>query len=295
MKIFQNVLAFFKAPFFLLKIIRIRRKDEVLIAIPPKFGDMVYGMMFAKQYKVETGKKIAVFCSERYKKYVENYSCVDRIVTYKGTSGEKYAYFHAVGIGYFFKRSHFGNGKIIYAAPPPYFFKNKNVVDIYTEDIFKLKNKNCELLNIKTDIKIKSIENFEENKNRIVVLNSFSDSYVKECSSFFKKIAEILNSKGYLIYSNVVGDQKPVENTIALRCPIEELYFVCQKAKAFITVRSGVLDFVLATKCQKLIIYMKKNAFKYHSVEQFNSNIKEFEIYDKQKESQFLNMIEKTF
>ena len=60
--------------------------------------------------------------------------------------------------------------------------------------------------------------------------------------SFFQIIADDLSSKGFELYTNVVGDQTPLNGTRALNCSIYELFAICNKVRAFISVRSGILD-----------------------------------------------------
>lgn len=292
-KFIQHVCAFFSFPFFYRKIRKARVKDEALIVLAPKFGDTVYGMIYVNEFKKETNKKIAVYCSDSDVKFLKSYGCIDRFITHPKNIYYQSKIFLAIFFKFFFDRK-CKNKDIIYTAPPQYLFHNRNALDIYKNTIFSLKKDSKQLLNL-NEKKITSIQNFDEIKDRIIIFNSFSNSHKSKCTNLMQQAADLLMKKGFIIYCNVVGDQKPLKNTFALNCPVDELFSICNAVRGFVTIRSGVADFVAGTSCEKVVLYMEKNFLKICSIASLNDNIHEFEVLSKEDQSQFLKFINKTF
>lgn len=106
-------------------------------------------------------------------------------------------------------------------------------------------------------IPITSIPNFEENKNHISVINVYSSSnrLSEAVENVMNGVVCILRRKGYIVYSNVIGDQKPLEHTQPLRCSVLELYNIADEIPVIVSVRSGVMDWVVSTASKKFVLY----------------------------------------
>lgn len=59
----------------------------------------------------------------------------------------------------------------------------------------------------------------------------------------------------YSIYTNVIGEQKPINGTQELRCSIYELFEVVKKSSLVISTRSGILDYLVPTDIDMFVIY----------------------------------------
>ena len=289
----QRVGAFFSIPFLYRKLEKERKPGETIVVLAPKFGDSVYAMLYVEEFKKETNRKIAVYCSEANLKYFKNYECVDRFITHKSNEFNQSRIFMGCWFKFLFKRKCL-NKDIIYTVPPQYFYNERNSIDIYQNVVFSVKNDNKQLLKLKKT-SVKSISDFEKNKDRIVVINSYSNSYRSKCRNILQNVANLLIEKGYIVYSNVVGKQKPLDNTISLHCPVDELFEICNHIRAFITIRSGIVDFVAGTNCEKYILYMHKKLLKYCSIASLNNNINEFEVLKKGDDKNFLEFVDEKF
>lgn len=105
-------------------------------------------------------------------------------------------------------------------------------------------------------VQITSILNFEKRKNKIVVINPYSSSKtICSCTELLNMIVEELKDKGFIVYTNIVGEQKPLNGTYPLRCGLLEIYSIADEIPVFVSVRSGVMDWIVSTNSKKFIIY----------------------------------------
>lgn len=108
---------------------------------------------------------------------------------------------------------------------------------------------------------VNCIEDFQQNKKRIVIINPYSNSMQNEGEELWENIVDDLISDGYLVYTNVMKNQKEIKNTRRLDCSIIELYNICNEIPLFISIRSGIIDFTISSKCKKIVIwYCSKNS-----------------------------------
>lgn len=71
-------------------------------------------------------------------------------------------------------------------------------------------------------------------------------------ADFSTKIIPVINylkTNGFLVFTNTIKNENPIMGTECLDCSIEDLFCLCKKAKLFISVRSGILDFVVSSGC----------------------------------------------
>lgn len=64
------------------------------------------------------------------------------------------------------------------------------------------------------------------------------------------------------MYSNVVGDQAPVKGSKALRCGFDELLAIAARARAVISIRTGMLDFIYKTGANMLVLNSDDDRFR---------------------------------
>ena len=104
--------------------------------------------------------------------------------------------------------------------------------------------------------KITSINRFEVVKNKIVVVNPYSANRVQsDCQRFLENIIPYLLEKGFVVYSNVIGDQQVLPGTDKLDCTKQELYVIADEIPLIISNRSGIMDYLVTTKAHKMIVY----------------------------------------
>lgn len=280
------------APSFYKKIKKLRKEDETLIVLVGKFGDVVYGMLYARQLKKETGRKIAVYCSEKYVKIVQEYDCVDRIITYPGTEFYTKRVYTLCGLNSAFKKYKKTQDVIITIPHPPFYF-DLSVKEVYRDIFFNVKHDEIQLFEFKKITKVTAIKDFENKKDKIVVMNPYANSLVKNSVKALQPVADMLVKNGFIVYTNVIKDQKPLENTLPLDCSVEELFSICQNCKAFISIRSGIADLLLATKCFMFVLYLKKkNIRKAHSLKELRkNNIEEYYVKNEKHTDKLIKVV----
>lgn len=254
-----------------------KNDDENVIVVAPKLGDFCYGMLYAKEFKKESGKKLAICCPEKFVKYVESYGCADRIITYPNSRLYAYRFFIMVGLKATFHPRKEAKDGIYFTLPAEKKFKGNTLKEVYRDHIFMVKNDKIQLLNIKQTPKVTSIENFDEIKDKVVVINPYSNSHFHKGLDLMQPIADLLTENGYIVYTNAIGKQKPLKNTKPLGCPVDELFEIANNCRAFISIRSGVADFLVDTKCFMVLTYVKEPHFRFtHSLKDLGkTNIEE--------------------
>ncbi len=270
------IVAILTFPIFLRRVRRQKRDDEVIIFPLAHIGDTIYAMMYVAEFKRETGKKIHICCCENVLHIVKRYSCVDEITTFKKFSLKEcyvrcFSIFRYIGI-----RKENRDG-LYPTNPRRSFFRGKTIIEIYRDKIFKVQADNRELL-VPEIVPIKSIPNFEENKDKIIVLNPYSYSQIPN-KKLYKTIVKELNDLGYIVYTNAVArlGQKAIKGSLMLDCSPDELYSIVQEIPLFLSMRSGIIDYVVGGKANIFAIYTMLPSMKnFYSV-------KELTCYDKYK------------
>ena len=102
---------------------------------------------------------------------------------------------------------------------------------------------------------VKAIPNFAKIKDKVIVMNPYSKSLSEFTMALYENMCTYLIENGYIVYTNVVGSQKPIKESYELRCSIEELYMIAGKIPAIVSVRSGILDFLIPSKANMFVIY----------------------------------------
>ena len=92
-------------------------------------------------------------------------------------------------------------------------------------------------------------------RGRSVILSPYANSVVLLDEKLWEKIADHYKVKGYDVYTNVVGNEKPIRGTAALAAMISEMIPIVEKAGTFIGIRSGLCDVIKYADCDKYAFY----------------------------------------
>ncbi len=105
--------------------------------------------------------------------------------------------------------------------------------------------------------RVTAIPDFYSHPEKVVLLNTHSNSYWPSGETLrrFEAIARGLAGAGYRVYSNVVRDQPPLPGTAELRCSLPELLEIAAHIPFIVSVRSGVLDFLVKTDVPMFAVY----------------------------------------
>lgn len=109
-------------------------------------------------------------------------------------------------------------------------------------------------------VEVKSIPNFEKVYQRIIVLNPYSNTehFNKSDYPHLEKLVSYLKSEGYIVYTNVVQDLPPVKGSSPLRCGIEEFWTISKKIPLVISIRSGILDYIITSGANIFALYSEQ-------------------------------------
>lgn len=137
--------------------------------------------------------------------------------------------------------------------------ENLNMLDRFKKDALKIPIDTPFVYPIIDEISAESAAEINEqyilDKERTIILLSYANSFKKTLNKeFWLKMAQRLKEKNYIVYTNVAGEEQPIEGTEPFKVSFNELYYVTDKVKCFIGLRSGVLDFLAMTDAKILNI-----------------------------------------
>lgn len=264
--LFNRLLTFVYFSFFLIK----KRNVSVYISAAA-IGDTCYALAFSK-YLLQKGESHFFICEKQRELVLSSYPFFDtnNISFYKVNSIKDTII-----------------STLIFSRRLRTFFKRKKIFVLYMPISNKLYNSNLFSLlcaynfnNLPLpyltypqipSIKISSIPNIEEDCNKIVICNPYSNSMSLDNHEYlWEEIVAILKRKGYDVYTNVIDGQQAIKGSHALDCSILEFANIAQRVKAVISIRTGLLDYIINTPCLKFIIYGYCNDPNVNSETMFN-------------------------
>ena len=98
-----------------------------------------------------------------------------------------------------------------------------------------------------------NIDLLDERKS--VIISSDAKSVVGIPSEFWTDIIKEYKKNGFSVYTNVVKNEKPLEDTIPISIPIGEMISAVEYAGYFIGIRSGLCDIIMTANCEKIVIF----------------------------------------
>ncbi len=124
----------------------------------------------------------------------------------------------------------------------------------------------------------KDIDSIPEGK--AVVFSPYAKSVTAIDPNVWKDAVEYYNSAGYKCYTNVFGDEKPLDVTEPISPSLMEMRSVVERAGTFIGIRSGLCDILREADAKKIALYPDYNysdtkwkAIDMYYLEQFQHNL----------------------
>ena len=124
----------------------------------------------------------------------------------------------------------------------------------------------------------KDIDSIPENKS--VIISPYAKSVMALDSRVWEEAVRYYTVKGYKCYTNVVGDEKPLEGTEAISPSLLEIRSVVERAGTFIGIRSGLCDVIREARAKKIALYPDYNycdtkwkAIEIYWINQFEYNL----------------------
>lgn len=96
-------------------------------------------------------------------------------------------------------------------------------------------------------------------KGKSIIISPYAKSVTILPNEIWEKIVVSYTEKGYKCFTNVVGDEKPIEGTTAISPTIAEIRSVVEHAGTFIGIRSGLCDVIRSAKAMKIAFYPDYN------------------------------------
>lgn len=218
-------------------------------------GDCCYELAYIDEYKKQINKKIRIVAFKKKTEIFRFYNAVDKV----STTSEKMALYLAK-----FGKSYAKNSKcIVYVGHMGY----SGLLPSKMKKAYGLAN-----VNQLTYPSVKEVET-DINKNSIIV-NLKSNWYISEgIEAFLIELIECAQKRGIYVYvnSSLPVDLQDKSGTEEVFWDLEYFYNASNQVKSVISIRTGLLDFIVNSKANILCLYDKTKQGKW-LFETFNLN-----------------------
>lgn len=124
----------------------------------------------------------------------------------------------------------------------------------------------------------KDIDSIPEGKS--VIFSPYAKSVTPIDTKVWKDAVIYYSGIGYKCYTNVIGDEKPLDGTDGISPALLEMCSVVERAGTFVGIRSGLCDILREAKAKKIALYPDYNycdtkwkAIDMYHIDQFDHNL----------------------
>ena len=96
-------------------------------------------------------------------------------------------------------------------------------------------------------------------KGKAVILSPYAKSVVSLPDNVWSQIVEDYAGRGFQCFTNVAGEETPLEGTLPIRSELAEMQPLVEYAGTFIGIRSGLCDVLRYADCRKIALYPDYN------------------------------------
>lgn len=96
---------------------------------------------------------------------------------------------------------------------------------------------------------------YEITPGKSVIFSPYAKSVTAIKAEIWSQIVQDYQNRGYRCYTNVVGNEIALPDTIPISPSIEEMQSVVEWAGTFIGIRSGLCDVIREAFCKKIALY----------------------------------------
>ncbi len=109
-------------------------------------------------------------------------------------------------------------------------------------------------------------------EGKAVILSPYAKSVTAIDHKVWEEAVNYYTGAGYKCYTNVIGDEKPLDGTEAISPSLLEIRSVVERAGTFVGIRSGLCDILREAKAKKIALYPNYNYCdtKWKSIEMYN-------------------------
>ena len=90
---------------------------------------------------------------------------------------------------------------------------------------------------------------------KTAIISPYAKSVASLPEPLWIDMVDDLISSGYQVFTNAIGEEKPIEGTKAISPKISEMKSAVEQAGLFIGIRSGMCDVIKTAKCRKIALY----------------------------------------
>ena len=90
---------------------------------------------------------------------------------------------------------------------------------------------------------------------KCAILSPYAKSVASLPQEMWADMVSDLTERGYTLYTNVAGEERPLPGTEVISPQIGELRSAVEQAGLFIGIRSGICDVIRTAKCRKIALY----------------------------------------
>lgn len=246
----------------LLHLLLKKKKNQIIILPTNAIGDTLYILSFWQQlHNISIQGNLQFYISDRYKKIVETYSPKIKGVVYLKHLGFKHLFLLTLSAGLYNPSSiNIARKCRIFSVIP-----RVHKAWLKGRGLKGTRNQLSHILNIPlvpiachglSRSPVQAIENFQSIKSKICIINPYSYS-MKFSEGLYEKIVQKLSNLGYVVFTNVVDNQKAIEGSEPLRASLDELFSIACEIPLVVSVRSGILDFLIPSKVNMFVVYEK--------------------------------------
>ncbi len=123
---------------------------------------------------------------------------------------------------------------------------------IYKCGIFGLPQNTLDVKPVRWE-KFKYLEGMS--KGKVAFISPYAKSVASLPEKLWTDLVDDLISSGYQVFTNVVGNEKPIEGTKSISPKISEMKSAVEQAGVFIGIRSGMCDVIKTADCIKIALY----------------------------------------
>ncbi len=137
------------------------------------------------------------------------------------------------------------------------YIKKISLEQIYCCGVFGLPKETVPALPVNCRQVYKDLDRIPE--GNAVVFSPYAKSVTAIDYRIWKDAVSYYNGNGYKCYTNVVGNEVPLDGTEGIRVPLPEMISVLEKVGIFIGIRSGLCDVIRTANCRKIALYPDYN------------------------------------
>jgi len=127
-------------------------------------------------------------------------------------------------------------------------------------------------------------------EGKAVVFSPYAKSVTTIDSNVWIEAVAYYSEAGYKCYTNVMGDEKPLDGTEAISPTLLEIRSVVERAGIFVGIRSGLCDILREARAKKIALYPDYNysdtkwkAIEMYNIEKFDYNLLTTEVIEWEK------------